>query len=60
MSDESFLNIEVQDLSDQEASLIKGGQVTSITELRDVLPIEVRSPETRRILIDEIVMLARR
>lgn len=31
----------LQDISDPEADLIAGGQVTTVPELRDVLPIDV-------------------
>lgn len=49
---------ELQDISDQEAFLITGGEVMGINQLLDVLPIEVQSSVTSRILIDYPLKLA--
>jgi hypothetical protein len=50
---------ELQDLSDQEASLITGGQITTVPELRDVEPATwMTDPQERRILLSEITLLA--
>lgn len=50
---------ELQDLSDQEASLITGGQITTVPELRDVEPATwMTDPQRRRILLGEITLLA--
>lgn len=50
---------ELQDISDREASLITGGQVTSINQLSDVSPNTwMTDPDKRRILLGEIILLA--
>ncbi|HBB33955.1 MAG TPA: hypothetical protein DDZ80_28015 [Cyanobacteria bacterium UBA8803] len=50
---------EIQDLGDREASLITGGQITTVPELRDVEPATWMSdPQKRRILLGEITLLA--
>lgn len=50
---------ELQDLSDREASLITGGQITSINQLSDVSPATwMTDPHKRRILLGEIILLA--
>lgn len=50
---------ELQDISDQEASLITGGQLISVDQLRDVQPATwMTDPERRRILQGEIRQLA--
>lgn len=50
---------ELQDLCDREASLITGGQITSINQLSDVSPATwMTDPDKRRILLGEITLLA--
>lgn len=50
---------ELQDISDREASLITGGQLISVDQLRDVSPATwMTDPERRKILQAEITLLA--
>ncbi|HEY9608537.1 hypothetical protein [Allocoleopsis sp.] len=52
---------ELQDISDQEASLIAGDQITAVTQLSDVSPSPgtwMTDPERRTILQGEIRQLA--
>lgn len=39
---------ELQDISDPEANLIAGGQVTSVSQLSDVLPIDVSTEPNKK------------
>ena len=43
----------LQDISDTEANLIAGGQVTSVPELRDVLPA-ITEPKKKRVMSSKI------